>query len=369
MAKDHLISGIDYTSIVGQVTKADLLQGVQASKPVADEGFIIWADSAPDVIANPELATFLWGKTVASVPNKEIYLYLSGSWQLLPLVNGALLGDGTVPLTKLDLTGADPYEIIQVNAGGQLVYIDIPNAVQNDTISPVKLVAPDNTYNYVLTCLLGVKAFTLISDLFDSLADNTLDVSKLARAGADALGFYLRTKLDGTDIEWANVDVANLAATGYAAGQSVRRNGTNTGWEAFTAAVSGSTLLAQTLNNSAAYWDIPAPAGPLLDVPHGLGKLPLISRVVLRCIGGPYEGYVDGDEMELTSIAAPATGTTEETRPAFSVVNDVTNVRIVPNASTVDYYLINKATRAQVGPITYATLAANFKFNVYTLSN
>lgn len=221
------------------ITKSAVQQAIDTAYPFEKQGFVIWSDDAPDVVADPLLAYFIWGKTVLDVPNKEFYFYNGTSWELIPLVDGALLADGSVPLTKLSLVGSSPYFIVQVNSlGTALIWTSIASAIQNNTIPPAKLLISDNVNSYVLTSIAGVKNFTLISDLVTLITDNTLPTSKLIRGAADALGLYLRTKLDGTDVEWARVDVANLGATAGNNNKSIRRKSDDTGWEYFTPAVS-----------------------------------------------------------------------------------------------------------------------------------
>lgn len=237
MSIQHLKSLVDLTSLPC-ISKSDLQQAIETAYPYPHQGMFIWQPTAPDVVANTELSTFIWGKTVDDVdyvPTGEFYYYNGSSWQEILLIDGSKLANGSVSLTKLDLTGSSPYYIIQVNnLGTALIWTDIINAIQNNTLPSAKLVAPDLVNNYILTCLAGVKAFVDITAFFtNNVPSNVVKVDSLVRAGADALGFYLRTKLDGSAVEWSNVDVANLAAAGYNAGESIKRNAANTGWEAY----------------------------------------------------------------------------------------------------------------------------------------
>lgn len=235
MPTQFLEEGLDPTALEC-ITRADLLQMIRNASPVDPLGWIIWSETAPDVVAEPKYERFLWGKLDGSGdPIGEFYYWLNGAWTLLPIVDGSLLADGSVPLDKLSLTGADPYEIIQVNAAGDaLVFVSIPNAIQNNTISPVKLIAPDEINNYVLTCLAGVKAFTTIANFLAAIDDGSIPVDKLEPGDADPLKYWLSTSADGTTVLWSLLDINYLYAAGMSAGQSIRRNAGNTAWEYYT---------------------------------------------------------------------------------------------------------------------------------------
>lgn len=234
MAMQHLKEGLDPTAL-DCITLSELLQMIRNAKPYPKQGFIIFADDAPDVVTNPELEYFLWMKTVADVPNKEVYYYNGSSWELLPLIDGEYLGDHTVPLDKIKMTGSSAFDILQVDATNSfLQFVAVVDAILNNSIPPIKLLAPDALYKYALVCLAGVKSFKLIDDIVaQDITDNVLPVAKLIRGGADTLKLFLSTKADGSAIEWANIDVANLAAAAGAAGQSIRRNAGNDAWEYF----------------------------------------------------------------------------------------------------------------------------------------
>ena len=227
----HLKTPVD---LAGQscLSPALVQQALDTAYPYPDQGFIIRADDAPDVVTYPELETFLWHKTVASVPSTEIYYYDGAAWTLLPLVDGSLLADGSVPIAKLEVTGASAFDILQVNADAdELVFTDIPTAVQAGSLNPNKLTAPDAISNYVLTSLAGVVAFQAIADFLTAISAGTLPVSKLVNGTAD---YFLRMNAAGTAAEWRTADLSAILASGALAGQIARRNAGNTGWEYYT---------------------------------------------------------------------------------------------------------------------------------------
>lgn len=325
MSMQHLQEGLDPTPLAC-ITKSDLLQMIRNAKPYPQQGFIIFADSAPDVVTNPELEYFLWMKTVAGVPNKEVYYYNGTSWELLPLIDGAYIANYTISLTKLKLTGSSPFDLIHVNiAGTDLEWVSPPNAIQANTLGPEKLIAPDNVNKYMLVCLLGFKEFKLIDTVLSvDVSDNVIPVMKLVRAGADSLKKFLSTNAAGTTIEWTNVDVANLAAAGSAAGQGIRRNIGNTAWEYYDVSTS-STPYGPTA--------CPNINGAAVTYAHGLARAARVFRFALRCTdAGGDAGYAQNDEVDINSFKA-FTVDGEISFSAFSVWTDVTNIGMRPHNS------------------------------------
>lgn len=139
MAQSYLIPGVDLLSLEC-ITAADVQQAIAAAVIRSPYGLVVVSDDAPDVAATAELARFLWLKSVGGVPNGEFYYYNGTSWTLLSIVDGDLIIDNSIPLSKLSLSGAAAFNIIQVNAAGTaLQYISIVGAIQDGTIPIAKL--------------------------------------------------------------------------------------------------------------------------------------------------------------------------------------------------------------------------------------
>ena len=320
MAIDHLIEGLDPTPLAC-ITKADLLQMIRAAKPVDTEGWIHWSATAPDVVANPEMANFLWGQTIAGLRTSNIYYYNGTSWELIPLT----ILDGSITLSKIDLTGSTPYYIIQVNsAGNALIWTSIISAIQSNTLPPIKLLVPNNTDTFILSSFAGTKAFVELVAFFAAIADNVIPVTKLIKGAANTLKQFLSTKADGSAVEWAAIDLANVGATGSSAGYAPRRNAGNTGWEYYNPSL-GTALTLTTLTNSGTYYTIPA-SGAALTVAHGLSSIPINTRVVLRNATA-VDGYVPGDEIEISGLIADLSGDDTEA-VAFTVCTDGASITV-----------------------------------------
>ncbi len=240
----YIDEGLDPTPL-SCIDKSDLLQMIRAAKPATGYGFVVMSDSAPDVVTYPELARFIWLKSVADVPNGEFYYYNGTSWALLSLVGGNLIANNSIPLSKISLTGSSPYYILQVNsAGNALVWISVVNAIQNNSIPLSKLVN-GTSGNKFLTSLSGVNAFSDISAIVGYLSDNSLAISKLIRGDPSAHGLFLRTFEDGSVAEWVDFDpneqienqellLSKLAPTGGVSGQAIRLNTGGNAFEFYT---------------------------------------------------------------------------------------------------------------------------------------
>lgn len=238
MSMQHLQEGLDPTPLEC-ITKADILQMIRAAKPYPHQGFTIKQSTAPDVVTNPELADFLWIKTVDDtdyipVDPAEVYIFDGTAWIDITSVDGSRLIAGSVALAALSLDGSNPLDILQVDSNGlNLVWTSIVNAIQNNTIPVDKLLKTIDSSKYLLTALSGVKAWTLLSTFFTTTVDDGLiPIAKLLGAGASTLGKFAKTASAGGNPIWAALDLADIAAAGFSAGDSIRRNSSNTGWEA-----------------------------------------------------------------------------------------------------------------------------------------
>lgn len=228
----HLQEGFDPTG-VECITTAMLLQMIRNAKPFPEQGFIIWSESAPDVVTNPELSEFLWGELNGSGDKTgDVYYYDGTAWELLTLE----VLDNSITLAKLSGTGASAYSIIQRNAANTaFIFTSIINAIQDGTLPPGKLESPNNVDSFILTSIAGVKAFTTFASFITAITNGSIALTKLTPAGAN---LFLRMNVGGTAWEARTADISDLLAAGSAAGQAIRRNAGNTGWEFFNPSTS-----------------------------------------------------------------------------------------------------------------------------------
>lgn len=356
----HIKTPVDLLSLPC-ITPANVQQAIDTAYPFPNQGFIIWADTAPDTVADPILRNFFWGLTVGGVKpinseDLEVYFFNGTSWELIPLQ----VLPGSIQLTDIDLDGSLPFYIIQVNAGGTaLQWISIPNAIQDNTIPPAKLLVQNNVDSFILTSFAGTKAFTEIAAFFAAIADGTIPVSKLTPGAADALRQVLTTNVAGTAVEWTRLDIANIGAIGSAPNQGVRRNAGNTAWEFYTPPVTSVV----SLTNSGAYWAVPA-GGSVIAIPHAQSAIPGMVRVVLRCAVATVDGYLLDDELDLFSVTCNSDGTDQYC--AFSVATDATNITVGVLPLTGGPGLFSYFPKAGGAVVTFAS--ANWLLKAYIIA-
>lgn len=337
----HIKTPVDLVSLPC-ISPVDVQQAIDTAYPYPNQGFILWSDSAPDTVADPILVNFLWGLTIAGVrpisaDQLVLYFYNGSSWEQVPF--GIL--PGSITLDKFNLTGSSPLDILQINSGGTaLTWIDLISAITNNTIPPVKLLIPNNSDTFVLTGIAGTKAFTEISAFIALIPANSIPVADLVKGAADPLKKVLTTKVDGSAIEWSALDIANIGAAGSAASQYLRRNAGNTAWEFATPPATTVTALI----NGGTYWPVPGSA-TVQAIPHGLGAIPSIARVVLRCATA-VDGFSVGDELELFSVTADIDGTNQNN--AFGFVTDSTNITVIATGFATGITYTPKTGGAQV---------------------
>ncbi len=243
---NYLVAGADLLS-AECITAALVLQAIQQASPDNGFGFTVFSDTAPDVLANPKLARFLWFETVADVPTGNSYYYNGTSWTLFNLFSGANLANNSVPLDKLSLLGASALDIIQVNAGlTGFQYISVLNAIQNGSITLAKL-ANAGAGNFLVVSIGSVNGFLPFAGIGAYIPDSNIPITRLIGGGPSARGLWLRTFETGTPVEWAvfdpneqfgpeELDIQLLKGSSLpvAAGQAFRRNAGGNGWEAYT---------------------------------------------------------------------------------------------------------------------------------------
>lgn len=330
--QNTFVEGADPTPL-GQLSAAIILQMIREADPADNIGLVILQEAEPDIINNPWMARCYWSKPSAPL---VVYARSGGAWARLLSLPGtgeivtAMIGDGQV--TNAKIVSVDWAKIINAPtsflpsgaAGG-----DLTGAYPNPEVGPAAIdqnkLANDAVYRQ------HIKDGEVITE---KIADFAINGSKIAN------GSISSGKLSGT-FPW---DFLSNVATGQppaVAGQTFRRNATNTAWEPFTPA-SGQT---GSLGEQA----LPGAYG-VLTFPHAIGAAPSKVRVVLRCndAGGDV-GFAQNDELEFDSIIFAAA--TNEYRG--SVVSNATNVRVVfpgfgnPYAWRVDSNDVGALTRAK----------------------
>lgn len=342
-SQQYFVEGFDPTVDPSAcVSRAELLQLIRAAKTNVSlkTGLAIQADSAPDVVTYPELAYFIWLKSVAGVPNGEFYYYNGTSWTLLSIVDGSLLANNSIPLTKISRSGAAALQLIQVNAAGTaLVWASINDVIVNNTLPIAKLVG-GGAGNKILTSLAGTNTWSTPDAVAALFSNNIIALAKVVNGGA---GDFLFTSRSSTNqfitfdalmgfLTDGIITLAKLSGTGGTAGQAIRRNTSNNGWEFFTPITTA--MVAVDLGTQT----VPAAYG-VRTFNHSLGRIPYMITPYLICttLDGDYSV---GDYYSLYRAYNDAGNGNEY---LSGVVATTTNVQISFPAAHATY-IFNKST-------------------------
>ena len=186
MIFNFLRPGLDPTSIIGTLTNAQLLQMWMEGKFAPDVGGFVWAQTAPDVVTYPDLATSVWGKLNGSgVRTGEFFWYDGANWQPWELEDGSLTGDAfadqSIGIEKLTPGAALQIPQVKPIAADGIQWVDPADIFGVNTIAVNKLAyAPDAGY-VLWSSTGGVYTSALFSTLWANqfTALTSLPVSKL----------------------------------------------------------------------------------------------------------------------------------------------------------------------------------------------
>lgn len=248
----YIEEGLDPTGL-SCISKSDVLQITRAAKPYATNkiGFIIFSDTTPDVVTNPEQENFIWGETSSGVPTGDFYYYDGATWSLLVVIDGADLANASVTLAKLSLSGASNGMILQVNAG-TLGWVTVLNAITNGSLTLAKL-ANGTSGDKVFVSIAGVNSFYTLAQLGALFVTNEIPVTGIASgstgnkvlASIDGVNQFVTTTAlltSYTDDETIN---KNKLDPGIATAlQGIRRNSLNNAWEFYNTQASASCFSA-----------------------------------------------------------------------------------------------------------------------------
>jgi len=122
-----LVPGFIPTDCISSPGELD--QMVADAQPVATVSFNYYSPTAPDIITYPALARCTWTDTHARPYVKKLYDSVTSSWvPEVPAdgsITGAMLADGTIPLTKLkaSLYGANTVTVVNSSS---TAFITVP---------------------------------------------------------------------------------------------------------------------------------------------------------------------------------------------------------------------------------------------------
>lgn len=373
--------GFDATSVITAITRGQLLATVHDSQPQTDVGFIILADTAPDVSLYPVLARFRWAKTASGVLTGLFYYHDGTSWTLEVPAPGTILGsmiaDNTIDISKLKADG-DPFQIIRIRSDGSAFqFIDLIDAIDANSVPANKLVNAAAAYSFLVSngslvwAELGtasalnrlLPAATLVST-FNSMVNDHVVYFRGSNSTAEKqpIGMFgenlviQSTYITATTASMA-VPVIDLTAT---AGQRMRQvalsnflppSGVTAGTYTYPASItvgvnglvtsvaSGGASLVTSLGTVA----IPA-AAAVATLAHTFGTIPSIVRAVLKC-STTDQGYIAADEVPIEAFSWSAGNTGQA---ALIVAADIDNITFIRGSDAASIYITPKGGGAYV---------------------
>ena len=214
MSIKTLNAGLDLTALFGSYAAA-IQQAIEESYPNTPFSCVIYDSNPPDTFTYSWLKRALW---VRPDGTGEITLnayddFVLHDWKniltfAIPAgsIGTTQLLDGGVTLAKLTASGVSALQIIQRNgANNGWIFVNPADALSVNTIDPTKLIKPGSG-DRMLTCIAGVIAWTLLSDILSYIADNSIGIGKITRGGSSTKGVFLATSPDGSSIGWVPMD-------------------------------------------------------------------------------------------------------------------------------------------------------------------
>lgn len=220
-SRNFIVEGFDPTSGSGVPTNSQLLQMIHAAAPAADIGFVVVAESTPDVATYPEYEQFLWYKPSA----KELYGYTGSAWDLIKAnviipsksitvgmlkaedVAGKIIrvnatADGFEYVTPELSIGANDLSLSQVNPGtadtllavnlaGAWEYMTFPNLfariiTEGTGVTPINMLVPaTGSGQFLYTGYVGAALKPLWGAPSAAFSDNSIPLKKLQTASVE----------------------------------------------------------------------------------------------------------------------------------------------------------------------------------------
>lgn len=356
--KSTFTPGIDFTTLFGGYATA-LTQSMELATPNSLHGILFYNEVQPAITGQPAGYPTNWyafnQRGLWIKPSTgETFAYVTGigfrniATQIpANTITGTMIVDGTIPLSKINVSTGTAGNVPTVNAGGTaLEYADPVNGRVDGSIAVAKL-AP-GTANQFLRTIGGITAW----DTFDGTDINALlAVTKLTESyltpgaplqvlATDATANF-STWLDVTDTFGdGSIAPAKLAGTGGVAGQFLKRNSTNTGWEWGTPAgtapisVKWTSALLTISDQTVAHT-------PDIVVEPAFWQ----AKVVCIDAGGD-AGFPLNRKLDYLSVVADISfGNSEET-PYITISSDATNFYVKLTAAPAQIYVTNGTTGA-----------------------
>lgn len=356
-------AGFDPSSL-SSLTAAQFLQMIQQAEPLGNIGGIIYQNTAPDVANNPRFKRYIWlDTTVTTAPPVAKYYdidesagagaaanWIAISISALSITNSEISATAEIEVSKLADGTAN--QVIRTDAAGtgvEWVTVSTLLAALNDAvpltaIDDAAAVGAESFLRRVGSTVVWktfTETVTAIQAALNGVAPTVItpgtNNTVMGTNGAGVVGF------DTIDNILANlaISLTKISLGGASANDILRCDGTN--WVKVTPSL---RLVASDTANSGI--DAGAMGGAaIFTVPHLLGGVPKLVRVVCRC-NTIDNGYAVGDELELGALRIAASSFNSS-----SVSTDGTNVTVtlvsaagndIPNKGTGTYAVMTEAS-------------------------
>lgn len=147
----------------------------RGSYPAPGIGYVIWSDTAPNVVLHPELATFDWNQTSGGVPTGHKFFWNGSSWE--EFTTSAQPADGSIGPAKL--TPGFPNYVLGTNISGTAVeFRSIATVIAATPIPFDAIPSPQ----YVLELRSGSVIWSGIKG--NGIEDGTIPTSKMKTSGS-----------------------------------------------------------------------------------------------------------------------------------------------------------------------------------------
>jgi hypothetical protein len=157
MAKYNILTeGYDPTSDAAAITRSNLLAMIHEAEFAEGVGGVIDATigTLPNVALYPRLASFIASLSESGVRTGKLRVWNGTSWVPLDFeigsINGNVLIDGTVDLSKLSLSGGAAKYLLRINSAGDgLEYVPLSTVLENGSV-PLAALATAAGQHYLL---------------------------------------------------------------------------------------------------------------------------------------------------------------------------------------------------------------------------
>jgi hypothetical protein len=367
------VEGIDPTSTFGGYASV-LLQLIRQAQPSSTYGMVLFDTTAPDVTgANAWRKRCIWlDLTNPALPTVNVYRESAPGWVNVNNIIGnnvivtAMIANLAVTIAKLSPAGGTANQLIRVNASATafefvaLSSIVTPSSILPSAISGIAVLP--GTFRVLGNLNGGTTTWYHPDQVVQGVSDAVIDVVQIAPSGTtSARSSFITTRTADVTAAWRyfdpNVDILAAAMNGNRLTDftvSVSKISPGAAVEGSLLSIVGGVpdwIPAPTASYvhkfESAEVAIPAAAGAITPIAHGLAAAPQQFNAVLKCTNAAGDiGYPQNAEISVN--LAMTTHSANDESSSFGVYADATSIYCRRN-SAGNIFLINAATGAAAG--------------------